>query len=87
MQAVDLYGAGALSKDGLTGAPMPEAGASGRTSYRWSYSIQTCVGESIPRMTDPRARTVRFIGPKSAISDGFAWRWLSVTQIRAEIWN
>ena len=43
---------------------MPEAGVSGRTSYCWSYSSQTCVGESFPRMTDPRTRTVRFIGPK-----------------------
>ena len=57
--------AGAESKDGLAGASMPEAGVSGRTSYCWSYSIQTCVGESCTRMTlfssveSDKARQVR----------------------------
>ena len=56
--------AGALSKDGLASASMPEAGVSSRTSYCWSYSTQTCVGESFPRLADSRTLTVRVISPK-----------------------
>ena len=46
------------------GASTPVAGLSGRTNYRWSYSIQTCVGKSSHGMTDTRTRTVRFTNPK-----------------------
>jgi hypothetical protein len=64
---------------------MSETGISRRTSYCRSYSIQTCVGESFPRMTNPRTRTVLFSGPKkctATASRGDGWSLVDLDSTR-----